>query len=190
MVCASSTWTPVRSATAAGGDQLGSAVLTSGRYLPMWSIDGTAAVYDLASNAALGETYAVGPGAPSSRSRQRRRRGPRGDGERSVSGIDLTTGSISHTALRAAYGTRFTPLALFPADDGLPAPSSDHVLAPWADGRTVDELYLGSVDGVVGGLWQGAARWSATTTRSTAGAPTGVRRPCWCGCAQGRRRSC
>ncbi|MFW2333946.1 hypothetical protein, partial [Ilumatobacter sp.] len=36
------------------------------------------------------------------------------------------------------------------------AVSGDHVLAHWQGDRLVDELYLGSVDGVTGGLWQGS----------------------------------
>ena len=80
----------------------------------------------------------------------------RGGDEPSVSVIDLATGDVSVPLLPGADGTPFDPLAVFPAEDGLWAVSGDHVLAHWQGGQLIDELYLGSVEGVVGGLWQGS----------------------------------
>lgn len=136
-------------------DPLGAAALTSGRYLTAWSIGGAVAVYDLASNAVLGETYSVGSGHQAVGDRSV---GivDRSSDETSVSVVDLATGAVSVPLLLGADGTPFDPLALFPADDGLWAVSGDHVLAHWQGGQLVDELYLGSVDGVIGGLWQGS----------------------------------
>ncbi len=136
-------------------DVLGAAALTSGRYLTAWSVDGDVAVYDLVSNAVLGETYRVGSG------HQAVGAGSVGivdgsDDQTSVSVVDLATGAVSMPLLPGPGGMPVDPVALFPAEDGLWAVSGDHVLAHWQDGQLVDALPLGSVDGVIGGLWQGS----------------------------------
>ncbi|NNF54213.1 MAG: protein kinase [Acidimicrobiales bacterium] len=136
-------------------DELAAATLTSDRYLTVWSVGGDVAVYDLATNAVLGETYGVSSGHQAIGAGSVGIVDRRGV-EASVSVLDLSTGAVSVPLLPDADGMPFDPLALFPAEDGLWAVSADHVLAHWQGVRLVDALYLGSVDGVTGGLWQGS----------------------------------
>lgn len=135
--------------------QLEAAVLTSGRYLTAWSVGGDVGVYDLTSNAVLGDTHSVGSGHQAIGAGTVAIVDRSGD-ETSVSVVDLATGAVSTPRLPGPDGVPFEPLALLPAEDGLWAVSAEHVLAHWQGGQLVDALSLGSVEGVIGGLWQGS----------------------------------
>ena len=64
--------------------------------------------------------------------------------------IDLSTGERSTIDLTAPDGEPFHTLLLYPETSGAWAVSLDHVAARWEDGQMVEQVYLGSGEGVTG----------------------------------------